>query len=108
MADNLDPEIQRQLNEQMQKMNDTVSSMVPAMVLMTAAMNEQIAVNKGTTVSQKDGKKIVDDFLKAQKEATAATEAEAKASKEYEKAIQNYLSAKQKISCGTKIKISQK
>jgi hypothetical protein len=89
MADNLDPEIQRQLNEQMQKMSDTVNSMVPAMVLMTAAMNEQIAVNKGATVSQKDGKKLVDDYLKSQKEATAATEAETKASREYEKAIQN-------------------
>lgn len=87
MADNLDPEIQRQLNEQMQKMSDTVNSMVPAMVLMTAAMNEQIAANKGSTVSQKNGKKIVDDFLKSQQEATAATEAETKAAKEYEKVL---------------------
>lgn len=87
MADNLDPEIQRQLNEQMQKMTDTVSSMVPAMVLMTAAMSEYIAESKGLTGVQKDGKKVVEDFLKAQKDATAAAEAEAKAAKELEKAM---------------------
>ena len=87
MADNLDPEIQRELNEQMQRMTDTVGSMVPAMVLMTAAMNEQIAASKGLTSVEKDGKKIVEDFLKAQKEATAATEAEAQAAKELEKAM---------------------
>lgn len=87
MADNLDPEIQQQLNEQMQRMTETVSSMVPAMVLMTAAMSNYIAESKGLSGVQKDGKKVVEDFLKAQKDATAAAEAEAKAAKELEKAM---------------------
>ena len=42
MADNLDPETLRQLNDSMREMRETVAGMVPAMVLMTAAMNENM------------------------------------------------------------------
>lgn len=88
MADNLDPEIQRQLNESMQNMKDSINSMVPAIVLMTHAVKEQIAANKGLTLSEKDGKNVLEDFLKAQMADTVATKAAAKAKQEEEKIIQ--------------------
>lgn len=90
MADNLDPDTLRQLNESMREMRETVAGMVPAMVLMTAAMNENMNATKGNTNTTKNGKKIVDDFLKSQQEATAATESRAKADAEYAKVQSNY------------------
>lgn len=89
MADNLDPETLRQLNESMREMRETVAGMVPAMVLMTAAMNDNMNATKGNASTTKNGKKLVDDFLKSQKEATAATEARAKADEEYAKVQAN-------------------
>jgi len=102
MADNLDPDTMRQLNEQMANMDQTVRTMVPAMVLMTASLNELIAAQKGVSVSQKDGKKIVDDFLKSQQEATAATEANNKAQKEKDRIDANYKTAKEQAIVGLK------
>lgn len=89
MADNLDPELQRQMNEEMQKFKESISSMVPAMVLMTAAMREQIGANKGLTGSQKEGSKVVDDWLKSQASETAATNASTQATKKYNDAMTN-------------------
>jgi len=102
MADNLDPDTMRQLNEQMANMDQTVRTMVPAMVLMTASLNELIAAQKGSSISQKDGKKIVDDFLKSQQEATAATEANNKAQKEKDRIDANYKTAKEQAIVGLK------
>jgi len=90
MADNLDPETLRQLNESMRDMRETVAGMVPAMVLMTAAMNENMNATKGNANTTKNGKKLVDDFLKSQQEATAATHSRAKADEEYAKVQANY------------------
>lgn len=89
MADNLDPETLRQLNESMREMRETVAGMVPAMVLMTAAMNENMNATKGNSNTTKNGKKLVDDFLKSQQEATAATESRAKSDAEYAKVQAN-------------------
>ena len=89
MADNLDPETLRQLNESMREMRETVAGMVPAMVLMTAAMTENMNATKGNSNTTKNGKKLVDDFLKSQQEATAATESRAKADEEYAKVQAN-------------------
>ena len=83
MADNLDPELQRQLNEEFGKLKEVITGMVPAMVLVTAAMKEQIAASKGITGSQKDGKSIVDEWLKAQSNETQASKAAAEATKKY-------------------------
>lgn len=93
MADNLDPETLRQLNESMREMRETVAGMVPAMVLMTAAMNDNMNATKGNSNSTKNNKKIVDDFIKSQQEATAATESRAKADEEYAKVQANYRQA---------------
>jgi predicted chitinase len=90
MADNLDPETLRQLNDSMREMRETVAGMVPAMVLMTAAMNENMNATKGNANTTKNGKKLVDDFLKSQQEATAATESRSKADAEYAKVQANY------------------
>jgi hypothetical protein len=90
MADNLDPETLRQLNDSMREMRETVAGMVPAMVLMTAAMNENMNATKGNSNSTKNSKKIVDDFLKSQQEATAATESRAKSDEEMAKVQANY------------------
>jgi hypothetical protein len=95
MADNLDPETLRQLNDSMRDMRETVAGMVPAMVLMTAAMNENMNATKGNSNSTKNSKKIVDDFIKSQQEATAATESRAKADAEYAKVQANYTKAKE-------------
>jgi hypothetical protein len=89
MADNLDPETLRQLNDSMRDMRETVAGMVPAMVLMTAAMNENMNATKGNSNSTKNSKKIVDDFLKSQQEATAATESRAKSDEEMAKVQAN-------------------
>ena len=89
MADNLDPETLRQLNESMREMRETVAGMVPAMVLMTAAMTENMNATKGNSNTTKNGKKLVDDFLKSQQEATAATESRTKADEEYAKVQAN-------------------
>ncbi len=89
MADNLDPETLRQLNDSMRDMRETVAGMVPAMVLMTAAMNENMNATKGNSNSTKNSKKIVDDFLKSQQEATAATESRAKSDQEMAKVQAN-------------------
>ena len=89
MADNLDPETLRQLNDSMREMRETVAGMVPAMVLMTAAMTENMNATKGNSNTTKNGKKLVDDFLKSQQEATAATESRAKADEEYAKVQAN-------------------
>ena len=89
MADNLDPEIQRQLNEELEKFKDSVSGMVPAMVLMTAAMKEQIAASKGLSGAEKDGKSVVDEWLKAQSNETQASKAAAEATKKYNEAMNN-------------------
>ena len=93
MADNLDPETLRQLNESMREMRETVAGMVPTMVLMTAAMNDNMNATKGNSNSTKNNKKIVDDFIKSQQEATAATESRAKADEEYAKVQANYRQA---------------
>jgi hypothetical protein len=90
MADNLDPETLRQLNDSMRDMRETVAGMVPAMVLMTAAMNENMNATKGNSNSTKNSKKIVDDFIKSQQEATAATESRAKSDEEMAKVQANY------------------
>jgi LAS superfamily LD-carboxypeptidase LdcB len=90
MADNLDPETLRQLNDSMREMRETVAGMVPAMVLMTAAMTENMNATRGNSNTTKNGKKLVDDFLKSQQEATAATESRAKADSEYAKVQANY------------------
>ena len=90
MADNLDPETLRQLNDSMRDMRETVAGMVPAMVLMTAAMNENMNATKGNSNSTKNSKKIVDDFIKSQQEATAATESRAKSDAEMAKVQANY------------------
>lgn len=90
MADNLDPETLRQLNESMREMRETVAGMVPAMVLMTAAMNENMNATRGNSNTTKNGKKIVDDFIKSQQEATAATESRAKSDQEMAKVQANY------------------
>jgi predicted chitinase len=95
MADNLDPETLRQLNESMREMRETVAGMVPAMVLMTAAMNENMNATRGNANTTKNGKKLVDDFLKSQQEATAVTHARAKADEEYAKVQANYTKAKE-------------
>jgi hypothetical protein len=95
MADNLDPETLRQLNESMREMRETVAGMVPAMVLMTAAMNENMNATKGNANTTKNGKKLVDDFLKSQQEATAATESRAKSDAEKAKVDANYTKAKE-------------
>jgi hypothetical protein len=63
--------------------------MVPAMVLMTAAMNENMNATKGNSNSTKNSKKIVDDFIKSQQEATAATESRAKSDAEMAKVQAN-------------------
>jgi putative chitinase len=89
MADNLDPETLRQLNESMREMRETVAGMVPAMVLMTAAMNDNMNATKGNSNSTKNSKKIVDDFVKSQQEATAASQSRAKADEEYAKVQAN-------------------
>ena len=89
MADNLDPEIQRQLNEELEKFKDSVSGMVPAMVLMTAAMKEQIAASKGLSGAEKDGKSVVDEWLKAQSNETQASKAAAEATKKYNESMNN-------------------
>lgn len=102
MADNLDPDVMRQLNEQMANMDQTVRTMVPAMVLMTAALNENIKSQKGASVSQKDGKKIVDDFLKAQQQATAATEAATKAKQKEAEWQANWEMARKQATDGLK------
>jgi hypothetical protein len=90
MADNLDPETLRQLNESMREMRETVAGMVPAMVLMTAAMTENMNATRGNSNTTKNGKKLVEDFLKSQEEATAATQSRAKADAEYAKVQANY------------------
>ena len=89
MADNLDPEIQRQLNEQMENLRDTVNGMVPSLVLMTAAMKEQIAASKGLSGAEKDGKSVVDNWLKAQSDQTQTTKASTEATKKYNEAMDN-------------------
>ena len=95
MADNLDPETLRQLNDSMREMRETVAGMVPAMVLMTAAMTENMNATRGNSNTTKNGKKLVEDFLKSQEEATAATQSRAKADAEYAKVQANYTKAKE-------------
>lgn len=90
MADNLDPETLRQLNESMREMRETVAGMVPAMVLMTAAMNENMNATKSNSNTTKNGKKLVEDFLQSQQEATAATQAKTKADAASAKVQSNY------------------
>lgn len=89
MADNLDPELQRQLNEELEKFKESVSGMVPAMVLMTAAMKEQIAASKGLSGAEKDGKSVVENWLKAQAGETQATKEASEATKKYNEAMDN-------------------
>ena len=80
MADNnIDAELIRDLNEKYREMRDAIATMVPAMVLSTTAINQMIAASKGLAVSEKDGTKVVDEFLKSVKQATVQNEAEAKA-----------------------------
>lgn len=102
MADNLDPETLRQLNESMREMRETVAGMVPAMVLMTAAMTENMNATKGNSNTTKNGKKLVDDFLKSQQEATAATESRAKSDAEYAKVQANRKMAEGQVIEGLK------
>lgn len=102
MADNLDPETLRQLNESMREMRETVAGMVPSMVLMTAAMTENMNATRGNSNTTKNGKKLVEDYLKSQQEATAATESRAKADAEYAKVQANYKMANSQAVDGLK------
>lgn len=80
MADNnIDPELIRELTEKYEQMRDAIASMVPAMVLSTTAINQMIAASKGLAVSEKDGIKVVDEFLNSIKKSTTENEAAAKA-----------------------------
>jgi hypothetical protein len=86
MADNnIDPELIRELNEKYGQMRDAISSMIPAMVLSTTAINQMIAASKGLAVSEKDGKQVVDEFLKSIKKSTEENETAAKATAEKNK-----------------------
>jgi len=77
MADNnIDPELIRELNEKYGQMRDAIATMIPAMVLSTTAINQMIAASKGLAVSEKDGTKVVDEFLNSVKKATTQNEAE--------------------------------
>jgi hypothetical protein len=82
MADNnIDPDLIRDLNEKYREMRDAIATMVPAMVLSTTAINQMIAASKGLAVSEKDGTKVVDEFLKSVKQSTVQNEEEVKAKK---------------------------
>lgn len=87
MADNLDPELQRQLNEELGKFKDSITGLVPAMVLMTAAMKEQMAASKGRSSAEKDGKSVVDNWLKSQIAETEVTKAATATTKKYDEAM---------------------
>ena len=54
MADNLDPESIRELNNSLREMRDSINSMVPAIILSTTALNQQITASKGLAGSEKD------------------------------------------------------
>lgn len=78
MADNnIDPELIRELTEKYESMRDAMSSMIPAMVLSTTAINQMIAASKGLKNTEQDATEVVKDFIKSIKKTTEETEKEA-------------------------------
>ena len=72
MADNLDPEIVRELNESLRGMNDSIQNMIPAMILNTKVMQESAGSVKGNSRSYRNAKATVDDYLNAVSRKSAA------------------------------------
>ena len=90
MADNnIDPELIRELSEKYESMRDAMASMIPAMVLSTTAINQMIAASKGLSVSEKEGKDVVDAFIDSIKQSTAQAEKKAKADEDNNKKWKN-------------------
>ena len=89
MADNLDPDSLQRTQEELDKLRETISGLVPSFILMGAAMREQIAATKGLSGAEKDGKTIVDNWLKSQEAETAASKAATVATRQYDEAMAN-------------------
>jgi hypothetical protein len=85
----MDSEEQRQLNEELAKLKETVTGLVPTFILMSAAMKEQMAASKGLSSAEKDGKSIVDNWLKSQAAETEASKAATEQTKKYDEAMGN-------------------
>jgi hypothetical protein len=79
MADNnIDPELIRELSEKYESMRDAMASMIPALVLSTASINQMLAASKGLAVSEKEGKEVVDALIESFKNTAKAADTETK------------------------------
>ena len=85
----MDSEEQQRLNEELAKFRETITGIIPTFILMSAAMREQLAASKGLSGAEKDGKSIVDNWLKSQEAETQATKAATQATKAYDEAMAN-------------------
>jgi len=95
MSDNLDPESIRELNNSLREMRDSINSMVPAIILSTTAMNQQIAASKGLAGTEKDANTVVEKWLSSQQTSTKLQEEHAKATARSNEIEQQYNISKQ-------------
>lgn len=95
MSDNLDPESIRELNNSLREMRDTINSMVPAIILSTTAMNQQMAASKGLASTEKDATKAGNEWVASQETAIQLNAENAKAAAKGREVEQQYLISKQ-------------
>ena len=95
MSDNLDPESIKELNNSLREMRESINSMVPAIILSTTAMNQQVAASKGLVGSEKDATKVVEKWLASQQTAIQLNEEQAKANARSKEIEQQYNISKQ-------------
>lgn len=89
MADNLDPETLRQTQEELDKMRESIAGLVPSFILMSAALKDQMSASKNLANTEKDGKTVIDNWLKSQAAETEATKAATASTKAYDEAMSN-------------------